>query len=671
MKSIRGKITFWIVLLSVLPAFSIALISGVMSYITNMEKAQNEIVMLAEDSAKRIRNRLDAYLNVAEVSGATFDLTFNDFPDDYDRQKAMMDGIAADQNFVSATVIDSDGIGRYDGQDYSQRAAFNIAMSGQSYVSDPIQSLNSNEVTSYFVAPIWANGEVGSEVIGVARYSSDCSLLSEVVESVHVEGVGRGYIVNGDGLIVAFPEQSVIESQYNVIEQSKGDSRLSKYLEYMQDAANNVELYGEYYSTEFGEDMLICTRNIEINANSWSLIVEVPKSHYMESLYTTIWITIIMVVIFVIVGIFIAILVSGQISKPIVVCCDRIKALACGDVTSPVEVFKHKDETGVLSSSTSDLVKNLNRIITDIERILSAMAEGKLNVETDQNANSYVGDFAELLSSVKTINRELSSAMGRIEVAADQVSAGSDQVSAGAQGLSQGATEQASSIEELAATITEISSKTDENLSDCIKAKDSVSETTALMTEANTQMKNMTEAMDRINVASAKIEKIIKAIEDIAFQTNILALNAAVEAAKAGEAGKGFAVVAEEVRNLAAKSQDAVKSTASLIGESSNAVQDGIRISGETASTLDKVMVSANEVNEIVSKVAEASEMQSVSIQQVTVGIDQISSVVQNNSATAQESAAASEELNSQAQLLKSLVAKFEIDSGDSGIELV
>lgn len=671
MKSIRGKITLWIILLAILPAFSIALISGIMSYITNMEKAQNEITMLAEDSAKRIRNRLDAYLNVAEVSGATFDLTFNDFPDDYDKQKEIMDGIAQDQNFVSATIVDPDGTGRYDGQDYSNREAFKKAMSGESYVSDPIHSLNTGEINSYFVSPLWRNGEVGSEVVGVVRYSSDVSLLAEIVEAVQVEGVGRGYIVNAEGLIVAYPDMSIIQSQLNVIDEAKGDSRLAKYLEYMNQASKSEEFYGQYYSTQYNEDMLICGRNVDINANAWTLVVEVPKSHYMQSLYTTILITIIMVVIFVIIGIFIAIFVSGQISKPIVVCCERIKALSCGDVTSPVEVFKHKDETGVLSASTNDLVKNLNRIITDIERILSAMAEGKLNVDTDQNSNSYVGDFAELLSSVKTINRELSSAMGRIEVAADQVSAGSDQVSAGAQGLSQGATEQASSIEELAATITEISSKTEENLSDCIKAKDSVTETTALMTEANTQMKNMTEAMDRINVASEKIEKIIKAIEDIAFQTNILALNAAVEAAKAGEAGKGFAVVAEEVRNLAAKSQDAVKSTASLIGESSNAVQDGIRISGETASTLDKVMASANEVNDIVSKVAEASEMQSVSIQQVTVGIDQISSVVQNNSATAQESAAASEELNSQAQLLKSLVAKFEIDSGDSGIELV
>ena len=188
--------------------------------------------------------------------------------------------------------------------------------------------------------------------------------------------------------------------------------------------------------------------------------------------------------------------------------------------------------------------------------ILTAMAEGKLNVDTETNANAYVGDFSELITAIKRINKEFSSAMGKIEVAADQVSSGSDQVSAGAQGLSQGATEQASSIQELAATITEISSKTDENLSDCIKAKDCVDETARLLQDANNQMHSMTDTMGRISNASDNIVKIIKAIEEIAFQTNILALNAAVEAAKAGEAGKGFAVVAEEVRNLAARSEE-------------------------------------------------------------------------------------------------------------------
>lgn len=672
MKSIRSKILLWIVLLSVLPAISIGVVSALMSYKTSIDSAQQEMHTLCNDSSKRVRNRLESYLNVAEVGGSTFDLTFNDFPEDYERQKSLIDGIAQRQGLEAANIIDANGISRFDGKDYSSREYFQIAMQGESYVSDPTVSLATGKVTIAFAAPLWRNGEVGSEVIGVVRFEASPSLLSEVVRDINVGGVGRGYIINKEGTIVAYPDDSVVAAQYNAIEQAKSDSRLEDYSRVIAQAASGESGNTEYFSTDYNEKMMIAFEPIETNANSWAIITEVPKSHFMTNLYTTIFITIIMVIVFVVVGCIIAIMISGQIVKPIVYCCERISALAQGDVSSPVNVIHRKDETGVLSASTSDLVKNLNRMISDIERILTSMAEGKLNVDTDTNANAYVGDFSELITAVKRINKELSSAMGRIEVAADQVSAGSDQVSAGAQGLSQGATEQASSIEELAATITEISSKTDENLADSIKARDSVDSTASLMQEANSQMQSMTATMGRISTASDNIEKIIKAIEDIAFQTNILALNAAVEAAKAGEAGKGFAVVAEEVRNLAAKSQDAVKSTASLINESISAVQEGIRISGETANTLQRVLVASQEVSNIVSKVAEASEMQATSIQQVTVGIDQISSVVQNNSATAEESAAASEELNSQAQLLKSLVGRFEISSEESGeIELV
>ncbi|MCM1054793.1 MAG: methyl-accepting chemotaxis protein [Bacteroides sp.] len=670
MKSIKSKILLWIILLSVLPAVSISVVSAIMSYNSSIDSAKLEMQTLCDDSAERVKNQLELYLSVAEVGGATFDLTFNDFPNDLDRQKSMIDGIAQREGLDAANIIDADGIGRFDGRDYSTREYFRAAINGDSYISDPLQSPETGQFSIVFAAPIWENGVVDSNVVGVVRFEAPPELLVDLVDGINIGGEGRGYIVNKDGLIVAYPSADIIASQYNVIDEAEANSALADYAKAITRATMGEEGNTEYYSVQYNDQMLITYEPINTEANGWAIITEVSKSSFMEDLYLTIIITVILLVVFVVVGIIIATMVSTQIVKPIIICCDRIKALAMGDVSSSVEVIQRKDETGILSASTGEVVKKLNRMISDIERILTSMAAGKLNVDTDQNANAYVGDFSELISSVKEINKEFSSAMGKIEVAADQVSAGSDQVSAGAQGLSQGATEQASSIQELAATINEISAKTDENLSDCITAKDSVTATTDLMNEANAQMRSMTEAMDRINVASSEIGKIIKAIEDIAFQTNILALNAAVEAAKAGEAGKGFAVVAEEVRNLAAKSQDAVKSTASLIVESNNAVQDGVRISNETAATLEKVMEASKQVNEIVSKVAEASEMQSVSIQQVTVGIDQISSVVQNNSATAEQSAAASEELNSQAQLLKTLVERFEIAS-DSGIELV
>ena len=230
-----------------------------------------------------------------------------------------------------------------------------------------------------------------------------------------------------------------------------------------------------------------------------------------------------------------------------------------------------------------------------------------------------------------------------------------------AQALSQGATEQASSIEELAATITEMSGQIQNNAQSALQASQTVDGVGEKILESNQQMQTMTKAMGEISASSSEIGKIIKTIEDIAFQTNILALNAAVEAARAGEAGKGFAVVADEVRSLASKSSDASKSTAALIENSLKAVENGTRIADETAQSLLSVVEGTKEIASQINQIAAASSEQSKGAAQVQLGIDQIPNVVQTNSATAEESAAASEELSGQAQMLKTLISKFKL----------
>lgn len=378
-------------------------------------------------------------------------------------------------------------------------------------------------------------------------------------------------------------------------------------------------------------------------------------------------IMILVILVATILAIMLALLVALSISRPIKACAERLVLLSEGDIHTMVPDATSKDETGIMLNALKMTTEFMNTIIGDIGHGLGEMANGNLTVAP---AVEFKGDFISLKDSMEMILTSLNNTLGQINLASDQVSGGSDQVSSGAQALSQGATEQASSIEELAATITEISAQIKQNSDNAQAANGLSNEAGAGATESNKQMQEMIIAMGDISSKSNEIGKIIKTIDDIAFQTNILALNAAVEAARAGAAGKGFAVVADEVRNLAQKSAEAAKNTTALIEDTVAAVENGTKIADETAKSLQKVVEKIVMVGDKIDQIAKASEAQATASIQVTTGVDQISGVVQINSATAEESAAASEELSGQAQLLKDLVGEFRLrDDNNFGVQ--
>ena len=318
------------------------------------------------------------------------------------------------------------------------------------------------------------------------------------------------------------------------------------------------------------------------------------------------------------------------------------------------------DELGEMVDDFASLSGELKKIITDICAVLSEMSKGNFAVQS-MDENMYVADYASILQSYREINQNLKNVFGSINQVAADVEAGSEQIANGSVALSQGATEQASTLEELSSSIYALSARISAQAQKAGNVESYFGEVSEKISDENQQMGEMLLAMEEIEDKSNQVERIIKAIDDIAFQTNILALNAAIEAARAGVYGKGFAVVADEVRNLAGKSADAAAETSVLIESTINAVKKGVNIVDHAAKTLGDVMDGSEKSKEMVSEIAGSMVADAKSISEVSKGLEEISKVVQQNSATSEESSASSQDLNENAASLKEMISRIQV----------
>ncbi|MEN6351080.1 MAG: methyl-accepting chemotaxis protein [Syntrophomonas sp.] len=325
----------------------------------------------------------------------------------------------------------------------------------------------------------------------------------------------------------------------------------------------------------------------------------------------------------------------------------------------------YQGDHNLIKNALNSTLDTFMACIHEISTVLTEVANGNLNIAV---TSDYRGDFTDIKDSLNMIIDSLNETLGGINLAAEQVSIASDQLAGSSQMLAQGAANQSSSIEELTASITQIAAQTNQNAAYAGQANELALNARDGAVEGNDRMKYMLDAMEAINESSGNISKIIKVIDEIAFQTNILALNAAVEAARAGQHGKGFAVVAEEVRNLAARSASAAKETTELIESSIKKTEAGTKIANDTANALEKIVDGVTKAAALVGDIAVASNEQATGIAQINIGVEQVSEVIQNNAATAEESAAASEELAGQANLLKEQVSRFILKKRESGL---
>lgn len=542
-------------------------------------------------------------------------------------------------------------------EEYSKNEYYSVAATTQkSYFTKPFVDNGITMITAAF--PIVSGGKTQ----GVVMVDINVDNFAKVKSSDEKYPTMFTDILTQDGIIVYDSDSSEYVGQsLEVILGSETFGKFSKKAEAGSVFQLDAEFEGGslteyYYPIKAGEEI-------------WWSSTALEKSDLNKTV-VSLSILMIGIALFILGLIIVAVIfLLRRMLKPINGVVTAAESILRGELDINVTA-RSEDEIGILSRVFAAMSDNLQVIISEVGYLLGEMAKGNFRLAT-QHEDKYVGEYRNILLAMRGINRNLSSTLTEIDTASNQVSVGSEQVSGSAQSLSQGAAEQASSVEELSATLIEISQRIGENAENATLASRLSDEAGAGIKESNVHMDELMSAMHEISGASSEIGKIIKTINDIAFQTNILSLNAAVEAARAGSAGKGFAVVADEVRNLASKCAEAAKNTTVLIEGAIRAVESGTKHTEETAESLRSVVTRTETVDATIRQIAQASEEQSLAITQLTAGVEQISAVVQTNSATAEESAAASEELSGQAQMLKDLVGQFQLREDEFSSEVI
>lgn len=490
--------------------------------------------------------------------------------------------------------------------------------------------------------PVKEDGETIFYVVGVYKYDT----LNDVISSINLGKNGMAYMVNRSGVVIGHPDQSRVLEQNTLSQLSGGAS----------ETLNRVTT-GETGATEFsvdGEDMLVAFS--PVRGTQWNLVIQIPKSDYDYLINGAMFVAVLCTIVVLFLSILLVLRLSHSISRPVKNVTKRMVALSDGDLHTDVKLVHSGDELEVLTQTLDVTMMSVNRYISDIQQVLTQIADGNLRVEPQVD---YKGDFTLIKGSLQTIIESMNETLVGFRAAAARLATMSDELSGQSGQLHEASLEQNQSAEALVYEVSHVKEQLSTVSENSSQASCKTEEIARRIQEANTQMNALSRAMDNINSNAQQITKIAKDIEDISFQTSILAINASVEASHAGSAGRGFAVVAEEVKRLAAKSSEAAKNASEIVENTTGIIRTGVDLTSDTAKSLFAISSVSDQISKISDQLVTAVQDQESAIMIMEERIGTISAIADRNLQNASGTAQSSGLLAKEAESLQSRVRKF------------
>ncbi len=497
--------------------------------------------------------------------------------------------------------------------------------------------------------PVKENEETALYVVGVYKYDA----LNDVIDSINLGKHGMAYMVNREGIVTAHPDESLILEQSTLKELS-------------HDNASSLSgvTTGETGATEFtAEGQNILAAFSPVRGTQWSLVIQIPKSDYNSLIQSAVIVAILSTLAVLVVSILLVLHLARSISRPVKHVTSRMLALSDGDLHTEIKHAHSKDELEVLTKTLDSTVESVNRYISDIQQVLTQIADGNLRVEPQVD---YKGDFALIRTSLRTIIQSMNETIAGFRSAAVRLADMSEELKGQSGQLHQASLEQNRSAEELVCEVSNVKEQLSGVSKSSSQTRTKTEEIVQRVQEANTRMASLSKAMDDISANAQEITKIAKAIEDIAFQTNILSINASVEAARAGLAGRGFAVVAEEVRQLASRSAEAAKNASDMVESTRTIIQTGVKLTAATAGSLADISSVSDEIGEITDHLVTAVQGQEGALAIMEERIDTISTITDHNLQNAEGTEQSSGLLAREAEALSAQVGKFVLKEGEN-----